>query len=172
MKSLEDKLKSLNEDELRFIFKHAEDRLNETLVTYNDHKSRLSEIIKFSIPVLGALLWYLKELSAKAGNSPVERCLLVIVVIVTLVILFWSVALYLPQDISVKGKRPSDVLDGYEKSKHQHLMLINAIKQYENSIKHNADFNSRRAKKLKYLTRFILYFALLSTSIYVFALVN
>jgi hypothetical protein len=62
MDNFKEKLQKLGDKELQLLFNQSETRLNETITTFNTQRNRLTEIIKFCIPVLGALIYKVTEL--------------------------------------------------------------------------------------------------------------
>lgn len=165
MEELRKKLESLGEEDRKLVFKLTEERLQETIITFNEQKARLAEIFKFSIPILGALLYQIFTLSEKCKCYKSYIIGILILVLFTVGILIWSVILYLPSGISVKGKQASKVLSDYEPEKN---LLVSLIIQYERSIEYNADKLIKRSDHLKALTISIL--AIGSIAVIVYAL--
>jgi hypothetical protein len=165
MTNLNDKLINLDKSQLELILQQAETRLNETLTTFNLQRNRLSEIIKFCIPVLGALV-YKAELinTSKELDQNAITVLIILGILATIAILVVSVILYLPTQISINGCSATQLFkngDFNTISKESRLkpLLIKYIQQVEEGIDYNIKKNSKLSKHLKTLTIVILAFS-------------
>jgi hypothetical protein len=170
MEGLRKKLEGLDPEELKLVFELAEERLTETIATFNDQRTRLSEIIKFSIPVLGAILYQIFVLSEKCNCYEQSLIGLTFTVVFAVGIIIWAVTLYIPTEISVKGKPASKLLFDYEPEKNKRNLLVSVIIQYEKSIEHNTGINNRRTKHLTALTITIVATGSIAAVLYALAL--
>lgn len=171
MDELEDKLNLLNEDELEFLLGITEDKLQETIITFNEQKVRLTEIFKFSIPVLGALIYQLFSLHSKEENYDHIKVGILLLVVFSVGILIWCVALYLPSQLAAKGKLASVALSKYNNEVKKKQLLIDRIIQYEKSIKINSNRNKMRSGHLLALTITILTVGSLAAIVFALAFV-
>ncbi len=168
MVDLRKKLSRLKTQDLEIVFKLAELRLEETIDTFKIQRARLTEIIKFSIPVIGALLFQINSVSEKCNCYSNFLIGLVFAIIITLVILIWAIILYIPRGICVKGKRPSKLLSN---QKIDSKFYIPIIIQYDKSIGLNSDINERCNKQLTMLTIVIAISGSCAVLLYSFALI-
>jgi hypothetical protein len=175
MENLRKQLKKLELNDLKILITQAEKRHNETIITFNEQRNRITEIIKFCIPIIGALVYQITKIldDIKPLNINELIIILITMLILTVVILCYSVYLYLPVELSVSGKQASKLIQSnYTQYCFEKNTQISIIIQLEKAIKNNLINNELRNKKLKKLTLGILLSGCSLLSIYMIFLIS